>query len=87
MQRAQVATGIQYFARIALILGLLLRSTAARATDPGAAPVTVVLHSESAELGFDALAQALSEELGAPAIAADSPESSARMVERGSNVG
>ena len=76
MERSAVGTW-EGLARIALVVGFLSSSVTARAADPAVSPIALVLHSESSELSFDTLAHAVSEELGAPSVAADSPDSAA----------
>lgn len=71
MQRLGFGVWARYLGRIALFLAGLCVTTAARAADPAAAPIAVILHSESAELSFDALTQALGEELKAPTVPGD----------------
>jgi hypothetical protein len=75
MQRLRLRAWAQYLAQIAVFLGGFVITVSARAADPGAAPIAVVLHSESAELSFDSLTRALDAELPAPTVPADSPSS------------
>jgi len=70
MQRATVAS---WFGK-ALVFAAVSTSSAARAADPTAAPIAVVLHGESAELSLEALEQALAEELAVPAVPAGSQQ-------------
>lgn len=76
MQRATVGGWSQHWARIALVLIGISITPAARAADPGPGPIAVILHSESEVLSFDALVRALNEELEAPTVPGDSPNSS-----------
>src|SRR6478735_469727 len=71
MLRATVGVSVRHLARIALLLvGVALHSVA-RAADPASGPITVSLHSESSDLSYDALARALTEELGESTVTAD----------------
>lgn len=75
MQRFGFRISAPKLSRIALFLGALSITTPARAADPAAEPIALVLHSESTELSFDALALALDKELNVPTVASDSPSS------------
>src|SRR6478609_527610 len=72
MQRLSFRRPARFLGRIALVLGGLCITAAARAADPGAAPIAVILHSESTELDFTTLIQALNEELEVPTVPGDS---------------
>jgi hypothetical protein len=76
MQRVALGGGAKSLVKIAFLMAWSLTSSAARAADP-AAPIAVVLHSESPELTQDLLERALTEELGIAAVPANSPESTA----------
>jgi len=75
MQRFGFRIQVPKLGRIALLLCALSVAAPARATDPAAEPIALVLHSESAELSFDALALALGKELNVPTVASGSPSS------------
>jgi len=75
MERAGRSGAILAWWVTALGFGVFLTAVAARAADPEAAPVAVVLHSETSSPTWDALQRALEEELAMPVVPASTPES------------